>query len=531
MTAAREAVASQVLAANFMAQLAHCGVEHVFLAPGSRSQALAIAAQQLAQSGKLKLTVRVDERSLAFQALGVARATNRPVAIVTTSGTAVANLLPAVLEAFHTSTPLLLLTADRPHALRNTGSNQTTLQNGIFGEFVLKCFDIDSVNASHSAEVVAEFAKELAVDAVAVALGHARKNSGPVQVNLSFSEPLSSTLPVASGIDSLLPPTQIEPVVTEATVDVSLRTIVIAGDQANSSSDFDVTGLPIFAEPSSGLLSAPTAIHAYRKLLAGKLPVKIDMDAVQQIIVLGKPTLSREVQALVRRPGLKVYAIAGKHRNFKPTEQTIEVTNLNRTGVASQQWLDFLQSAVEPVISRLLAPDTPISTDLMTEWLPTFMTDAIVFGASTVIRDFDIAGTQTETKIFANRGLAGIDGTIAFATGIALAEPASKVRVFLGDLTAVHDAGSLAYLDSEPNLNLQVFVLNNGGGKIFERLEVRHNLDDQSFDELFTTPQQVNFEALAAAYRWKYLKVSTLEEYAKALEVQGRVLVELLVSP
>ncbi|MEN9752803.1 MAG: hypothetical protein RL670_494, partial [Actinomycetota bacterium] len=178
---------SQTLAAHLMASLNRLGVEQVFISPGSRSQALTIASLQLEKAGLLRTRVRVDERSAAFQALGAALATKKPVALITTSGTAVANLHPAILEASHAGVPLIALTADRPIELRGVGANQTTNQIGIFGDAVRTSIALESPPA----ETAAGFAEDAAIRAVIAALGLRTGKPGPVQINVAFREPLS----------------------------------------------------------------------------------------------------------------------------------------------------------------------------------------------------------------------------------------------------------------------------------------------------------------------------------------------------
>ena len=153
---------AQIFSANLLASLVAGGVEHIYLAPGSRSQSLAIAADQLARAGRVKLHVRIDERSMAFTALGTALASQRPVALITTSGTAVANLHPAVLEAHHAGIPLLLLTADRPDELRGVGANQTTDQIGLFGPAVQHVFDVEAPVADEDEGAEFEMARRYA---------------------------------------------------------------------------------------------------------------------------------------------------------------------------------------------------------------------------------------------------------------------------------------------------------------------------------------------------------------------------------
>ncbi|MEN9607030.1 MAG: hypothetical protein RL605_858, partial [Actinomycetota bacterium] len=218
---------AQAFAAQLLAAMAKLGVRNFFLAPGARSQALAIAAGQLADAGKLDLNIRIDERGLGFVALGAALASGEPSVVITTSGTAVANLHPAVLEANHAGVPLILLTADRPHELRGVGANQTTNQIGIFNDAVRECLDVPAPNG-HEGE--AAEASELAAAAIAIALGYDGERPGPVQVNLAFREPLSAIEPDAAALNprvALPEATTDEP--TFAVLETAGQTVVVAG--------------------------------------------------------------------------------------------------------------------------------------------------------------------------------------------------------------------------------------------------------------------------------------------------------------
>jgi 2-succinyl-5-enolpyruvyl-6-hydroxy-3-cyclohexene-1-carboxylate synthase len=255
---------AQVFAANFLANLVGTlEVRHIYLAPGSRSQALAVAAEQLASAGKVKLHVRIDERSMAFSALGTALATQTPVVVITTSGTAVANLHPAVLEAHHSGVPLILLTADRPEELRGVGANQTTDQLNIFGNAVSVVFDVSAPTADVDE---ARRARD-AVIAVASAMSEA---GGPKQFNIAFREPLSSSDPDAASIETApLEVETFEPEIEWAVLDAKVPTVVIAGAGAGEDAVelAESFGWPLFAEPSSGARFGLNAIVGYRRLL------------------------------------------------------------------------------------------------------------------------------------------------------------------------------------------------------------------------------------------------------------------------
>ncbi len=218
---------AQVFAAHLLAALAKAGVQNVFLAPGARSQSLAIAAGQLAAAGKIKLHVRLDERSMGFTALGSALISGEPSVLITTSGTAVANLHPAVLEASHSGVPLILLTADRPHELRGVGANQTTNQIGIFGDAVRECVDVPAPNG-HDGEI--REAATLATNAIAVAMGYDGDQPGPVQLNLAFREPLSAVEPNAAELNPRIElPNIFEPHPEFAMLSAKRPTVVMAG--------------------------------------------------------------------------------------------------------------------------------------------------------------------------------------------------------------------------------------------------------------------------------------------------------------
>lgn len=488
---------SQLFASQFVAALQNLGVKSFFLAPGARSQALAIAVNQLAKAGLVDLTVRLDERSMGFMALGRALGDAYPVALITTSGTAVANLHPAVLEAHHAGVPMILLTADRPAKLRGKGANQTTNQNGIFADAVRDCIDID---ASADPRLVAKRAVELAVGAEA--------RPGPVQVNIQFAEPLSSAQP--SALEFV---TQAESVMranhlTELDVVVSERAVVVAGAGAGlSASDFaKEAGLPLLAEPSSGARVNGSITNYISKL--SELSAE-----VSQVFVFGKPTLSRAILNLLRNTEYWVQ----KPSNYESfdvfgTAQGF-ADRLVPIGQGSAEWVARWES--EPEQSERASLVSKV-------WDATTGSDRLLFGASELIRVAERSVAGKELNVFASRGLAGIDGTVSTALG--LAQAGNQVRAIIGDLTLLHDASGLN-ISGLGQLNVQLVVGNDSGGSIFSHLEMAQLLDKPDFDLLFTTPQAVNLETLALSYGWKYFK-TTPAELDRYLSLEGFVLID-----
>ncbi len=516
---------AQVFSANLLAALTELEVEEVFLSPGSRSQSLAIAAQQLHDANRLTLRVRIDERSMAFTALGAAKASGRPVAIITTSGTAVANLLPAVLEASHSGVPLILITADRPAELRGVGANQTTNQVGIFGDSVRTCMDIEAPTDP----VDPSIAKNLAEQSVAIAVGLNHLSPGPVQLNICFREPLSSAEPNASDLypgarhseeDNYQP--------SFAVLSGDKNTILVAGAEAgvDALEAAMAFGWPVFAEPSSSCRIGANAIIGYPNLLEEQKDLS---EAIQRVVVYGKPTLSRQVQKLIARKEIELVVIKSRLTGpFNPYANASEIVDeitidgevstewLARWRVASHNWLSVQENSKTLDRRKIVELVYEVSE----------IEDTIVFGASRMIREADTWAPAKAIQVFANRGLAGIDGTIATATGIALGAEGAFTRAIIGDLTLIHDASSMIE-DREEDLNLQLIMVNDQGGSLFEKLEVRNVVEQAVFDRVFRAGQKLDYWSLANAYGFTYICPTNEVELRSALTTAGRVLIEI----
>ncbi len=529
-----------------LGEFVRLGVRDVVLGPGSRSQALALAAAEFERAGLLRLRVRIDERVGGFLALGIAVETGSPVILVTTSGTAVANLHPAVLEAHHSGVPLIVITADRPESLRGVGSNQTTEQPGIFGSAVRRTWDV-APPVGEPGET--ETAVALARDAVA-------NVSGPVHLNLAFAEPLSSPftlpeaeLPVATSVVSL-PPATVETAVAPLVIDPdAAATLVVAGTCAGPRAEEVARelGAPLIAEVASGAHFGPNLVVAYRELLA----TANFGDRVERVIVFGHPTLSREVPALIQRAGVETIVVRhGSAEDYNPGRRVAQFVDAVRVEgepappAWAGRWVAASRALIEPIDtapdieadagtharSELAAVRAPVGRRSLVEavWRATWPHDRLVLGASRLIREADKVLPGKRITVHANRGLAGIDGTISTALGIALSSRDSgTTRVLVGDLTFLHDVGALLFGEGEERPRIQVIVGNDGGGTIFDGLEVAQSAG-ASFDRVLYTPQHAPVEALAAAYGWEYRRVDNRGQLDQALTASiGPTIVEV----
>ncbi|AEG43364.1 2-succinyl-5-enolpyruvyl-6-hydroxy-3-cyclohexene-1-carboxylic-acid synthase [Isoptericola variabilis] len=562
---------SVVAARALVAELVRHGVHDVVLAPGSRSAPLAYAVAEAADGGRLELHVRVDERSAGFLALGLARGSGAPVAVVTTSGTAVANLHPAVLEAHHTGVPLLLLTADRPHELRGTGASQTTDQVGIFGTAVRHAVDVPAPDGRDG-----EVRDLLAVlgRALAAARGLRDLHPGPVHLNLAFRDPLHpATLltPELSGPgrgipgpgpDSSRSMTVVAPRAGEG-ADPAMpgdpaRTLVVAGDGAGPDARIvaEAQGWPLLAEPSSGACGGPNAIAAYRSVLGVDELVR----DVEQVVVLGRPTLSRPVQRLLARPDVAVTvvapgggpwpdavrnavrvvpALAGRWSEPAATRDGAFLERWRVAGRAAAAVVDAATSDAAVADGLLTSPHAALAVArAVTSVLGP--DDVLVVGSSNPVRDLDLVlgldhADREPPSVVANRGLAGIDGTVSTAVGVAIAaarprRPARRgrrTRALLGDLTFLHDVGGLLRGPHEPPVDLEIVVVNDDGGSIFATLEhgtlaAAGERELRTFERVFGTPHGANLAQLCAGYGVDHQLVLDVGSLRHALQAPSR---------
>lgn len=507
---------SAALATWLVDQLISRGVTHVVLCPGSRNAPLSFA---LATDERITLHTRIDERTAAFLALGVAKASHRPAAVVTTSGTAAANLHPAVLEAAHAGVSLVAVTADRPSRLRGTGANQTTDQVRLFG---------DAAGFADLSETGQD--AEDALDA-------AWLPGGPVHLNCQFDDPLlpdaggprrsgpaGPTLP--SGADSMhrgwgdrVQAQRLAP---------GPRTVVVAGDDAGPPARTlaEAGRWPLLAEPSSGSRTGTHSIRTYRLLLGTALGTR-----VERVVVFGHPTLSRPVSALLSRPSAEIVSVRGRGRwpgrPFAVAGEYDAVSAEYDVARDDPGWLEEWRRADRMLSERMEAflAAQPVLTpyDVAAVVSAANPPGGLLFvGASNPIRDLDLmavaAPVGERRMVLANRGLAGIDGTVSSALGAALGRPnSSRAIAYVGDVTFLHDAGALVLGPREARPDLTIVVANDDGGSIFATLEQGAPERAGSYDLLFGTPHGVDLASLCAATRTPHRRVTERIELEHAL--------------
>jgi 2-succinyl-5-enolpyruvyl-6-hydroxy-3-cyclohexene-1-carboxylate synthase len=533
------------------------GLRHVVVAPGSRSAPLAYALAAAEEAGLLELHVRIDERAAGFTALGLALGSGTPVAVATTSGTAVGELLPAVMEANHAAVPLLVLSADRPLELRGTGANQTTNQVSLFGRHVRYAVDVPA----------GEDPSALVRAGVLAGLGRGSQTArpgvpGPVQLNLAFRDPLVPApsawpdysalptpgiearvgVPEGARVDAAEARAAAQPPAAQPAESRPARTVVVAGHGAGPLAQAFARDhrLPLLAEPSSNARYGPNAVGPYRLMLEHLGP------AIERVVLFGRPTLSRPVGALLARADVEraLYAPAPAawfEEGRRPERLISSLAELSAfAGVGPEEWLRQWQTAGEAAavaVQSVLEMADGLTGMQVAEAVWDNSDGNLVLGPSNPIRDADlVAATDWHPlDVYANRGLAGIDGTVATATGIALASGV-PTRLLLGDLTFLHDAGALLLGNGEAEPDLQIVVLNDSGGGIFTLLEHGRLGEEDAYagpvERLFGTPHSVDLSALGAAYGVGHRLVSTLAELDDALAapISGRSIVEARTS-
>ncbi len=483
------------------------------------------------------LHTRIDERSAGFLALGLARTSRRPVVVVTTSGTAVANLHPAVLEASHAGVPLVVVSADRPARLRGSGANQTTDQVHLFGTAVRDFSDVPAAHAGSGPvelrQVVAW--RALAARAAATSRGRPSGRPGPVHLNVQFEEPLTPETGDGwgSALDGrveqqpwMLPG---KPLRAQAEdLDDGPRTVVVAGEDAGPPARTlaEQAGWPLLAEPTSGSRTGPAVVRTYRLLLGDP-----DLSArVQRVIVFGHPTLSRPVTRLLARDDVEVIAVTGPGGWADPGLQASRVVDAVATTAVAREgdpWLAEWRSRDAEVsrrLDRFLAERGTLTPQQVAGAVSAAVPPGglLFVGASNPVRDLDLMVAPYEVgdrrMVVGNRGLSGIDGSVSSAVGAALGRPHStRALALLGDVTFLHDSNGLVLGPAEERPDLTLVVVNDDGGSIFASLEQGAERYADSYDTLFGTPHGVDLASLCAATRTPHWRVDSLPELRHAL--------------
>ncbi|MCA2242644.1 2-succinyl-5-enolpyruvyl-6-hydroxy-3-cyclohexene-1-carboxylic-acid synthase [Mycobacterium sp. WUMAC-067] len=510
-------------------ELIRGGVRDVVLCPGSRNAPLAFALQDADRSGRIRLHVRIDERTAGYLAIGLAIADGAPVCVAMTSGTAVANLGPAVVEANYARVPLIVLSANRPYELLGTGANQTMEQLGYFGTQVRATISLGlAEDAPERLDAHNATWRSATCRVLAAATGSRTANAGPVQFDIPLREPLvpdpeprGAVMP--QGRPGGRPWTYTPPVSFDQPLEIDLTpdTVVIAGHGAGAHPA--LAELPTVAEPTAPAPENP--LH----------PLALPLLRPKQVIMLGRPTLHRPVSALLADPLVPVYALTTGPR-WPDVSGNSQATGTRAvtTGAPNPAWLhrcaETNRHANDAVRGQLAAH--PLTTGLH---VAAAVADALrpgdqlVLGASNPVRDAALVGLDTHgIRVRSNRGVAGIDGTVSTAIGAALAheregDPDSPARTvaLIGDLTFVHDSSGLLIGPTEPTpRHLTIVVSNDNGGGIFELLEQGDPRFSDVSSRVFGTPHDVDVGALCRAYHVESRQIEVDELHA-ALDEPG----------
>jgi 2-succinyl-5-enolpyruvyl-6-hydroxy-3-cyclohexene-1-carboxylate synthase len=554
---------STALATVVVDELVRQGVREAVLCPGSRSAAFAYALQEADRAGRLRLHVRVDERSAAFLALGMAKLTRRPVPVFTTSGTAVANLHPAVLEASHAAVPLIIVSADRPAELQGTGANQTTDQSHLFGTAVRMFHELGAPERRDGQNAVW---RSVVGRLWAAAVGVGGPDAGPVHLNVPLREPLVPDLAAdgewpesLEGRDGVGAWVRVQPASPQAealTASVP-RTVIVLGDLPDPAMAVEVTALaqasgwPLIAEPfgahgsaAQGISGQGSTAHGdsahgnsahgstarYGSALVPHGPLLLTagqwlaQHLPDRVVVVGRITLSRPVGDLMRNPAVTVEIVAAQSDWPDPSHvasvvhpfEAVRATIANGRQVDehwAREWVDageLVSRAAGAIIESAWPSGLAIAATVLAD-LPS---DATLFlGSSNSARDVDLAmspsGRSTPLTIVASRGLAGIDGCVSTAIGIALAQPQRPAYALMGDLTFLHDSNGLLIGPHETRPDLTIVVTNDDGGGIFTLLEPGEPSRATDFERVFGTPMGTSIADICSAHGVRHRVAST----------------------
>jgi 2-succinyl-5-enolpyruvyl-6-hydroxy-3-cyclohexene-1-carboxylate synthase len=511
--------------------LVAAGVREASVSPGSRSTPLALA---LARHGAVRVHVHLDERSSGFFALGLAKASGAPVCVVTTSGTAAANLFPAVIEASMARVPLVVLTADRPPELRGVGANQTIDQLGLFGRYVRAFVDTPVPSDAPSATDW----RRRGIDAAAATLAHP---PGPAHVNLPFREPLVPGPDHADASRGASAPVRSAPPavpdasgwsddgsVFELVEDLAgaRRGLVYAGGLRSGGEQVvalaDRLGWPLVAEPHSGARRG-SALSAGSLLLASHAYAR---DRIPEVVLqVGAAPTSRAGLALIgRTPRMLIVdpddVVADPLRRAAKrivAEPVRVLRSISGDAARARTWTaewnaasDRARSVVDGLLDRW---DEPFEGRVSRDVADAVPDDSLLWlGSSLPIRDADAFMRPRERiRILANRGASGIDGFVSTTLGAAAS--GAPTTALMGDLTLLHDVGALVW-SAHRGYDAVIVVLANGGGRIFSLLEHR-SLPE--LERLFTTPHDADLAAIVRAAGIRSARVDRASDVSSAI--------------
>ncbi len=571
----------------FFDELMRAGVHDVVVSPGSRSTPLSMVAYEAHRrlGATFNLYLDVDERGAAFFALGLAKSTGRAVCVVCTSGTAVANWFPAVMEANTSRVPLILLSGDRPLRLQGLGAPQTCDQDKAFGGYVRRFFAMPEPSSDVSR---ISHVRQVAREAV-VAAAPGTHLAAPVHINFPFDEPLTPDLQAEdlfsngqiAGAEELpaavLPERIFSPHDSRelAAFLEAHRVVVLAGEGTFSAQaltdharrDREAQALlafaerfdaPLLADPLSQLrqYQHPAVICGYDRIMASD-----DMPAFDAVVRFGRYPISKRAAQVVEvlRPA-QIVVDPQETRDFNSQTTTLVVSDpldfvvamLEAAGDAPgaldvdaslprniHEWGLLDRARSERILSHDFDSEPALEGSYVRALLEELPAESLLFSANSMsVRALDAFYVSNAKRItvLANRGLNGIDGTVS--TAIGAAQERSQTVLLTGDLSLLHDLNALALQgemllrerDGSPRPSVLVVLLNNNGGAIFDMLPQRS--DDPYFERLFLTPQKVDFLAAAQSFGVPAKRAATPQGFRELCrEFMGKPGISLIEVP
>ncbi|MFM8503622.1 MAG: 2-succinyl-5-enolpyruvyl-6-hydroxy-3-cyclohexene-1-carboxylic-acid synthase [Acidimicrobiaceae bacterium] len=533
------AATTATFCATLVDEWLHCGVRHAVVSPGSRSTPIAL---EIANRHEIEMHIFHDERSAAFTALGIAKASGVPAILVCSSGTAAVEFHPAIVEAHHSEVPILICTADRPAELQGVGAPQTIDQQNLYGVSVRKF-----VNAEVADDSESHTWRQIARDLFATSLGKVR---GPVHLNLRFREPLM-------GVATSLPPRhESSATIAEKVVSPSARSIrklkkalnakngvIIAGPENYRVESIlrlaEILSWPVLADPRSGArVPSKFVVAAADSILRDEDFAK----KLQPQVVLRFGTLpaSKVVNSWLASSGAKQIVITTTSTLVDPDRlcalhivgeidelcaELVSARSNEQSKLDDFSWLDLwgtAENSAQRSINTALADEPGLSEPGVARALYGLLPEAsnLVVSNSMPIRDVEwFAASRTGLRVYSNRGANGIDGVVSTAVGIALATR-QPTTLLIGDIALLHDVNGLISLATR-NIDLRIVVIDNDGGGIFSFLPQAQALEATKFEKIFGTPHGVNLKLLAHAHQIDTHEIANLSDFAEVLSQRG----------
>ena len=510
------------------------GIYNICICPGSRNTPLKLA---FLEHKAFKCTSHIDERGAGFFSLGISKASLSPSITLTTSGTAVANLLPSIIEADLSLTPLIIITADRPKSLLNTGANQTIKQDNIFKDFIRDHLHIDSEDKK-SIEDIHDNVDNIIKKSIGSIGG---SPPGPIHLNISFNEPL---IDKNYTYEIKHKPIQENKPLYQHFLFPKFKYPAIVCGQLNTSKYNNLIlelserlNCPIFADPLSQLRydKKHSNIFCFYDYYIDKLSIKPDY-----IIRFGKKPVSKKLTSLINSFGQHNMILFSDYKQYNEDVYAITIKDIDHIENTNTRKDDFfntvnqLENKTEKVLSEYSNKTYFFEGNILLHCLNYFKdNDNLFIGNSLAVRNLEkfCPNINKKIRVYSNRGASGIDGLIATALGTSYHNKSNRNILILGDVSFFHDINSLL-IANQSTINMTIIVMNNSGGQIFNTLSYKKKLD-KKYDGFWTTPINIKIKESCTLYKLDYNAINSIDDMKildKMLDNKGVNVVEINVD-